>query len=162
MDSTFCYAFWQARPAPASIDQRIANYNFSTDYNLGLALKYSIAFAGVSNAILSESAFFSIEHVLEAETELDCSLLLASNMYYKQGLQVLRGFIEESLLPIHFCFNPQDYELWQKDQYRTPSICGREGLAQQLVNNNLIPPDIGLSAQNLYRSLNSCIHNSII
>ena len=153
----------EATPAPASVVQRVVVPCFDHDFHFGLALKYWIAFDGICQAVLSESAFFSIEHVLESESELECSFLLAAHLYYKQALQTLRNFLEELLLPIHFCSNRTDFARWRANNYRTPSICSSrryKGLSQILVDTGILPPDTGREIESLYRDLNASIHGS--
>ena len=50
----------------------------------------------------AESAFFSLAHILETFSDLECSILLASRLYYKQAIQVLRSYLETSVLQLYF------------------------------------------------------------
>src|SRR5436309_3546100 len=81
-------------PAAGSAIQTIEVPDFLSDPEFGEAGKYLVAWDGVASAVLEESAFFSLPHVLETESNLDCSMLLASNLYYSYASQVLRGFLE--------------------------------------------------------------------
>jgi hypothetical protein len=78
----------KAKPALAAIKKKEATPDFWNDKNFGLVAKYYVAWDGLTRELLSGSAFFSIAHVLESGEELDCSLLLASQLYYKHALQV--------------------------------------------------------------------------
>ena len=72
------------RPEPRPSEDPIqidAPPNFLEDESFGLMAKHSIAWSAVVEALLSESQFFSLPHTLEAGEELDCSVLLAKNLY---------------------------------------------------------------------------------
>jgi len=64
--------------------------------------------------ILGEEGCFSLSHLFEADSDLDASIVLASNLYYKQSLQVLRSYIETMVLHLYFANNPYDFEKWKR------------------------------------------------
>ena len=130
------------------------------DKSFGLMAKYAIGWEATINAILSESKFFSIEHVLEASGELRCSILLASNMYYKQALQVLRGFLEHHVVQLYFCDNEPAFTEWKNDEFRAPSFRGKSGMLKGLVSKGILPDSLATIASDLYHSLNGCIHSA--
>lgn len=74
--------------------------------------KYAAAFDSVLNAMLSDGAFGSLPHISEVNSDLTCSVMLASNMYYKQALQALRGVLELSVAQVHFVTHPEDFQGW--------------------------------------------------
>jgi hypothetical protein len=76
--------------------------NFAQDASFGLMATHAVAWAAVVEALLSDSQFFSLPHILEAREELDCSVLLAKNLYYKQALQMLRSLLELNVAHVHF------------------------------------------------------------
>jgi hypothetical protein len=149
-----------ATPAPGALDKQQPIPDFWQDDHFGLVAKYYVAWSGVVSEVLSESAFFSIAHVLESEEELASSILLASNLYYKQGLQVLRNFLEAIVLQLYFCENQTDFKSWKSDHFRTPSFKGREGMVPQLLSRGIIPGTLAAAAVSLYGELNGAIHGS--
>src|SRR5579884_3754348 len=76
------------RPIPDAsirIDEVI---DFGQDAPFGLMAKHAAAWNGVVDSVLSDGAFASLSHAVEVRSELDCSILLAKSLYYKQALQV--------------------------------------------------------------------------
>ncbi len=132
--------------------------DFMEDERFGLMAKYAIAWDGMMNAILSESSFFSIEHILESGSEVECSILLASNLYYKQSLQVLRNFLEEVLMELYFCSNRHDFNSWKQRNYKIPSFRGNKGILKHLVVRGILQQELADSASYIYGKLNSSIH----
>lgn len=156
----FTAAAREATPAPGAVIQTIEVPKFSEDSTFGKAAKYIIAWDGVVGEVLSESAFFSIAHVLESDLDLNCSLHLVAHLYYKQALQVLRNFLEDLVLPIHFCDNPDDFLAWKSNDYRVPPLRGRNGILRRLIKQQILSEQIANEISNLYRDLNSYIHGS--
>ena len=134
--------------------------NFLEDAHFGKAAKYVVAWKSSVQNLLEESGFYSLAHILEADAEIDCSLLLASHLYYKQAAQVLRNFLEETLLPINFCENVDEFNQWKAQNYRIPPLRGRDGLVKKLVNKGILTQTIGQAVSDLYGDLNSYIHGS--
>lgn len=147
-------------PKSASSVQRLVIPKLLEDANFGKAAKYVIAWKSSVQNLLEESGFYSLAHILEADEEIDCSLLLASHLYYKQAAQVLRNFLEETLLPINFCENVEEFNQWKAHNYRIPPLRGRDGLIKKLVNRGILPETIGQAIADLYGDLNSYIHGS--
>jgi len=147
-------------PARGAATQTINIPNFLDDPTFGKAAKYIIAWEGCVSALLSENAFYSLAHILEADSEIQCSLLLASHLYYKQALQVLRNFIEELILPINFCKNVQEFNQWKSNNYRTPPLRGRDGLVKKLADEHILPDSLAKDVSDLYGDLNSYVHGS--
>ena len=150
----------KATPAPAAVTQTIKIPDFSEDPKFGKVAKYIIAWDGVVEAVLSESAFFSIAHIMESDIDLECSLYLASQLYYKQALQVLRNFLEDLVLSIHFCDNPSNFLDWKKNNYRIPRLWGDNGILSKLVSKQILTKEVGEEISKLYGELNSSIHGS--
>lgn len=149
-----------AKPALAARTKVESVPDFAGDPNFGVMAKYYIAWDGVVSEVLSESAFFSIAHVLESEAEIDCSILLASNLYYKQALQVLRNYIEGAVLQLYLCGNLSAFSDWKANSFRTPSFRGRSGMLEDLVSRGILPGTLADKASALYGELNGCIHSS--
>ncbi len=134
--------------------------DFLSNTDFGRMAKYAIAWRGVVSNVISENAFFSLAHFLESEEDLDCSVLLAASMYYKQAFQVLRNYLEGAVLQIHFCENPMAFRDWRAGSYRVPSFRGKKGLLKKLVDCGLLSEDLKCEASDLYHELNGCIHGA--
>lgn len=156
----FVTAAKNTTPAPGSTTQKVEIPDFSRITQFGQAAKYFIAWRGVVGEALQEGVFFSIEHVLESEADLECSVHLVANLYYKQALQVLRNFLEDLVLPIHLCDNIDDFMAWKSNDYYMPRLRGRNGLLQELVKKEILPSDIADEIGNLYGTLSGCIHGA--
>ena len=65
--------------------------DFYQDVRFGQITKYTIALKCCIQSLLQDAGFYSLAHVLESVSDIDCSLLLASNFYYKQAAQILRN-----------------------------------------------------------------------
>lgn len=136
-------------------------HDFLNDACFGQAAKALIAWKGVDSAILSESAFVSIHHILEAGSDLDCSVELAKTHYYKQASYCLRAFTENVTLPLYFSHNPHHLALWKSDQFRVPRFRGKDGLLDQLSTQHLLSADLADQIGDIYGQLNASVHSSI-
>jgi hypothetical protein len=134
--------------------------SFLDDQHFGKAAKYAIAWQCSVQNLLEESGFYSLAHILETVTEIESSLLLASQFYYKQAVQVLRNFLEELVMPIHFCENEQEFNKWKANNYHTLPLRGRDGIIRRLTAKGKLPSTIATDTANLYGDLNSYIHGS--
>jgi hypothetical protein len=150
----------KAIPAEAAKEQSEPIPSFQADPNFGLVSKYAIAWDAIDRAVLEESAFFSLSHVLEAYSELECSILLASNLYYKQALQVLRNFLEHAVLGLYFCGSEEEYEKWTDNDYRVPPFRGRRGMLAKLVARGILTEGLEIIASDIYGELNASIHSA--
>jgi len=145
---------------PKNIHRR--KHNFLRDAQFGRAAKSIVAWDGIDNAMLSESAFVSIYHTLEAGTDLDCSVKLLKSHYYKQAGYCLRAFIENATLPLYFSHNPDKYALWKKQGFNIPSFRRKnDGLLDQMVAQDIISTDLAKSAGTIYGKLNAFVHSSV-
>lgn len=142
-------------PAAAKVDPIPL---FKGDSAFGRAAKSLVAWESMVQSVLEESAFFSIGHVLETETDLECSFRLAACLYYKHALQVLRAFLEDAVLPIWFCEEPDDYVRWAQGSYRVPPMRGDKGLVEELVVRSVIPKALAVTFTRIYGELNAAIH----
>ncbi|WP_429128199.1 hypothetical protein [Aeromonas veronii] len=134
--------------------------DFSNSIEFSLAAKYAIAWDAVVSNMLSESAFFSLPHILESRTDLECSIHMCAGLFYKQACQNLRSFLEGMVLQLHFCLHPENYKKWQIDDYRTPPLRGKKGLLQELENKSLIDSRQNRIVSELYDKFNGYIHGS--
>ncbi len=150
----------KAIPAPGAEKQTEPIPDFRSDSYFGLMAKYSIAWDSADRAVLEESAFFSLAHVLEAGTDLNASILLASHLLYKQALQMLRNYLEGMVLQLYFCHNYGDFEEWKSGEYKVPFLRGKNGLLEILMGNGILDPDLSKLASDLYGDLNGCIHGA--
>jgi len=146
------------RAPPASVTPTPEIPDFSDDPYFGEAAKYLIAWDGVEGEALSESAFFSISHLLESTSDIECSLLLCEQLYYKQALQILRNFIEDLVLPIYFCDRPGEFAAWRTDAYYVPNMRGKYGMLTKLVERRILSEELANEASTLYGDLNWSVH----
>ncbi len=103
-------------------------YDLRDSALFGRLLQFEIAWNGTVSAILSESAFFSLAHILESDADLQCSLDLAQGAYFRQALQVLRNFLEDLFIQLVFCNREEDFQQWEAGDYRTPRFRGKKGI----------------------------------
>lgn len=134
--------------------------DFYQDAQFGQVAKYAIALKCCIQSLLEDAGFYSLAHVLEAESDLECSLLLVSNFYYKQATLMLRNILEEVFLPIHFCDNVSDFDDWKANNYRTPNLRGKDGLIKRLLKKNIIHEPLATQTANLYGNLSAYVHGS--
>jgi hypothetical protein len=127
---------------------------------VGLALKYRLAWQAVCNAVLSESAFVSLPHVLESEEELACSIDLAKNCYYKQAAQVLRAFLEGQVVDLVLACDAAAFIQWKQGTYRVPPLRGRAGILQQLQKAGVLGDALCRRVDTAYENFNSYIHGA--
>ena len=161
LSTKFSFNARKAKAAPAAEDKIEPIPDFLNDKEFGRMAKSYLAWSGTVNQVLSESAFFSIEHVLESESELDCSVLLASNLYYKQALQILRNFLEGIVLQLYLCDNEAAFANWKADSFRVPSFRDKKkGMLENLSSRGVLPRALNTAASNLYERLNGSIHGS--
>lgn len=141
-------------------DKSDAAYQFLRSPPFGKAMQYEIAWKGTVSVILSEGAFFSLAHVLEAEADLDCSLQLAQSSYYRQAFQSLRCFLEDVLVQLYFCNESTNFDKWKLDDFRVPRLRGRNGYLRKLVERGLLSEGLAKTAHSLYGSLNASVHGA--
>ena len=143
-------------------------YHGRRDIDESIDFRYVPAFESFKNAyqgwealdedLLSESLFFSLAHLLEAKTDLDCSIELMATFYYRQAFVSLRTFIEDVLLPVYFLEDREEYKKWKAGSARVPNIRGKDGVisflrkAQRIKEPNLAKMDT------LYERLNGFVH----
>ncbi|HEX8086563.1 MAG TPA: hypothetical protein VF529_19910 [Solirubrobacteraceae bacterium] len=130
------------------------------DARLGGALKHDVGWRALESLVLQEARYFSLPHLLEATRDLDCSLLLAARGFYKQSLQVLRGFLEAAVMPLHFSRDPGAFSRWQRGRYRTPALRGRQGILRELTNEGLIDDALADQAAAAYGTLSAAVHGA--
>ena len=147
-------------PVPASVVVSPQIPSFLDDIHFGGVAKYYMCFDGLIDNALSESYFFSIGHVLESQNELDCSIILAQNLFYKQALQVLRNFIELLICQILFCHDSKSFQNWIKGNYRLPRLNDKGGILEMLEKSRIISSSLMQRTSKSYRLLNSYIHSS--
>ncbi len=134
--------------------------DFYQDARFGRVAKYAIALKCCISSLLEDAGFYSLAHVLESDSDMESSLLLASNFYYKQATQMLRNILEEVFLPIHFCDTVQDFDAWKANNYRTPKLRGNEGLIKRLLKRNVIHEPLARRVADLYGNLSAYVHGS--
>jgi len=154
-----------AAPAPAAEGHTDMPPEFIHDSGFGLAWRHLVAWQALMGAVLSESAFFSIGHTLETQADLEASFRLVAHLYYKHALQVLRGFVEDLVLPLWFAAKPQDFASWSSgERYHVPPMKTREGskrkpgMLDSLAHDGYIPKELAARTASLYGDLNGAIH----
>ncbi|PSN13732.1 hypothetical protein C7293_14650 [filamentous cyanobacterium CCT1] len=147
-------------PAPAAVEryEPVDSEFFFSNKAFGKTLKYLIAWDNLCRNVLSESAYFSQAHLLEARTDINASIEMAISFYYKQSFQILRGFLESSILPVYFCDQPSEFEKWRSNDYRVPAFRGKNGLLKKMVDSSLISSELCHDFSELYCQLNGSIH----
>lgn len=149
----------RAFPKPENLpDPQLVD--FENDPVFGKASKYYIAWERMVCKALEDDLFFSIAHVLETEFDIKCCFQLAGSLYYKQALQVLRGYLESLVLPIYFCEYPDQFDQWKANNYRVPAMRGKQGILKDLADKQVIATDLAAEISRIYDSLNSYIHGS--
>lgn len=147
-----------AVPAPAATYKAIDPDYFFDNVDFGKTLKYIVAWDNLCRNVLAENAFFSQAHLLESRTDIAASVDMATRFYYKQSFQILRGFLESAVLPIHFFNQPNEFEKWRSNNYRNRPLRGTTGLLNKLTNLGLISNNLSDDVSNLYQQLNGSIH----
>ncbi len=147
-------------PVPASTIGSVKIPDFLADNYFGSVAKYYSCYAAIINGALSENHFFSISHLMESQEEMECSILLAQNLYYKQALQVLRNFIELLVCQLLFCWDSKEFENWRNGNFRLPRLRGKGGLLDILLKANQISSSLSQRTAKTYDTLNSYIHSS--
>ncbi len=147
-------------PAPGSMTQEVVIPDFEADPLFGRVIKAVTAWDAAVENILSEAGYSSLPHLLETRSDLRCSVELASSLFYRQSLQVLRGFIESVILPIHLSKNPTAFSQWKDKDYRTPSIGGEKGIVRRLQKEGVIGEQLARKISDTYSLLNHYIHGS--
>lgn len=147
-------------PVRGSVVKKIETPSFLDDVNFGGVAKYYIAFNGIISNALSENCFYSLSHLLESQEELNCSILLSKNLFYKQAVQMLRSYIEMLITVILFTDNSKAFQDWIKGIFRTPPLRGRNGLLNKMSNSSIISGSLAKETGNLYGELNGFIHSA--
>jgi|GEM_PF-1464821 hypothetical protein len=125
---------------------------------VALSLKYRLAWKALCNAVLSESAFGSLPHILEAEDDLECSIELAKRHFYKQAMQVLRAFLEGQIVDLVLARDNVAFAMWKQGNYRIPNLRGKDGLLKQLQKSGILALPMTDRIDRAYSTLNSSIH----
>ncbi len=72
----------------------------------------------------------------------------------------MRGYLENLVLPIYFCEYPDRFDQWKANNYRIPTMRGKQGILKDLADKQVIPADLAAEASLIYDGLNSYIHGS--
>ena len=135
--------------------------DFRRDLHFGKALKYLSAWDAIVSEILADSSEFSLSHLLEQQTDLECSVSLMEQFYYRQSIQTLRSFLETAVLQLHFCMNDGDFQNWRQNKFKVPSMRQKnEGLLWRLRDGGAITANLATRSADLYGELNGFIHGS--
>jgi hypothetical protein len=150
-----------ARIVPVSIaPAQFAIPEFANDPRFGLVAKYAIAWKGLIDAVLSNGSFQSWTHLAESDEDLSCSVLMASRLYYKHAIQVLRLFIESLIKSAYFAKDTVAYQEWIAGSFQVSHFRGKGGLLEKLVLNSTITDDFATRISELYSKLSEPIHGA--
>ncbi|MCA1709639.1 MAG: hypothetical protein LC808_42730 [Actinobacteria bacterium] len=119
--------------------QRLTPFDPEAELHLCLSIKYLLAWRGLVNWTLSESWFYSLAHVLEADNAIEASFLTASHSMYRQALQLLRGYLEDLTVALYFTGDRPSYDQWRTGHHRIPNMRGKRGLVERLTRGTWLP-----------------------
>jgi len=122
---------------------------------VGLALKYNYAWAIVSSMLFLRSDL-PTELLLESSNDLECSVLLSKERYFKQAFQVLRNYCEICVSIMYFGRNRKKYNEWLSDPEKWFFPNYHEMLDE--LGKNLENREIGY-LNNCYSKLNHSVHS---
>ena len=135
--------------------------NLIDEPEFGKLGKYFIAWNCLIRYIRAEALFFCIDHINETISEINSSMYLVSGFYYKQGLEVLRNFLEEVVKPIYFCIDEAAYKNWRLNRFQhlqMHSYKDKKGIINTLLEKTIIDKDIAKEFSDLYKELSGCVH----
>jgi hypothetical protein len=127
---------------------------------LGRAFKYFAACEVMSGAVLEESAFTSLPHILESSADLECIIELAGRHFYKQAAQVLRAFLEGQVVDLELAENQKSFADWKRGEYRVPHLRGRDGLLFKLEGKGTLGSKLRSRIEAAYEDLNAFVHGA--
>jgi len=127
---------------------------------LGKAFKYFAAWEAMSTAVLEESAFTSLPHILEGSADLECIIELAGRYFYKQAAQAMRAFLEGQVVDLELAENEKSFADWKRGQYRVPNLRGRDGLLLKLQRKGILRPKLRSRIEVAYGDLNAFVHGA--
>jgi hypothetical protein len=132
----------------------------STSYlkAVGLTIKHLFAWNYVS-ALLYIHSDLPQELLLESTNDLECSIFLAKDRFFKQSFQILRNFCEICVSILYFINNLQDYKKWLAiPEWRLP---GYREMIQNLKNKGkkvFFSENEARFLGKIYSKLNSSVH----
>jgi len=149
-----------ARESKSDASEKSSNQKVDllNDPMFGQTAKYIIAFDGVCRNILEDGGYYSVSHVLETETDLQCSLLLGSNLYFKHSYQVIRSFLENLILPIYFIGDLERFDAWRNSDFRMPPLRGKKGILREFIRNGTISKEFADKISRIYGELCMSVH----
>ena len=129
---------------------------------LGRALQYALAWEGLTNWSLSESAFLAVDLLLESRTNLECAVHLAALCYYRQASTITRSFLESVLAQAYFGARAKDYLSWRTTAgYHLPKVRAPEdkwSVARALKDEKLATDENLAELSRLLDSLQASVH----
>jgi len=151
----------------SNIDQRNKDYrppkikiSKKANKHLNKCLTYFGACDTYRQWVLEESRFFSLGLILDSLTELEASLLLSSNFYYKQATHSLRNFLELIVAQFYFSSETSIYDDWRlKPKYKMPYFRGKKGMVKLLKKKGKITKTEADSLEKLFGDLSSYTHS---
>jgi len=129
---------------------------------LGRALQYALAWEGLTNWSLSESAFLAVDLLLESRTNLECAVHLAALCYYRQASTITRSFLESVLAQAYFGARARDYRSWRTTtDYHMPKTRAPDdkwSVAKALKDEELATDEDIAELSRLLDSLHASVH----
>lgn len=149
-----------ANPPADAVVEPIPDFRIDADF--GLFAKHRLAWETFHADMLSESLFLSLTHFLEADfSDLDSAVLLSKNLFYKQSFQVMRGYIEDMVVPLYFAEHAEQFDRWIAGDFRIPDMRRPgDGLLAQLVAKGVVPSSLATRVGDAYGRLNLMVHGA--
>jgi hypothetical protein len=126
------------------------------------ALKYLFAAKQTLQGLVADDTIFSfhLPYLAEASFDLECSVTLIKEWYFKQSLQTLRNVIEVTLTHAFFSLHDVDYnDLVESQDHRIPSL---KKMIKFLRTESLLTAELERQIFELYKTLSGAVHSEIL
>jgi len=123
-------------------------------------LKHVFAYGRVLSALAGRDFInaWGIPYLMEADADLNCSLLLLQKGHYKQSAQLLRSALEAAVIHAYFSISGVSYDDLSNREI-PPLKDRRRGMLNRLVTSGLLcSAEAGL-VSDLYRNLSAAVHS---
>jgi len=126
------------------------------------ALKYLFAAKRTLQGLVADDTIFSfhLPYLAEASFDLECSVTLIKEGYFKQSLQTLRNVIEVTSTHAHFSLHDMDYdELVEAQDRRVPPL---KKMIKFLRTESLLTAELERQIFELYKTSSGAVHSEIL
>ena len=126
------------------------------------ALKYLFATKRILQGLVADDTIFSfhLPYLAEASFDLECSVTLIQEGYFKQSLQTLRNVIEVTLTHAYFSLHDMDYyDLVEAQDHRVPNL---KKMIIFLRTENLLTAEMERQTFELYKTLSGAVHSEVL